>query len=242
MSRQLALPLKVRPALGRGDFFVAPPNAVAVALIDGWRDWPGGKLLLCGPVGSGKTHLAHVWSAESFARIVPARRLAQADIPALAQGHVCVEDVQAIAGQPEAENALFHLHNLVLANGNALLLTADTPPAQWPLTLPDLKSRMMGTPLARLEPPDDELLSVVLAKLFADQQIVPAANVIPYLVRHMPRSFDMAGRMVAALDAAALAGSRRISRDLAREVLAHEEQYVETTVSPLRRSPPGEPA
>ena len=67
MAQQLSFDLPARPALGRDAFFVADSNALAVAAIDGWRDWAGGKLVLVGPAGSGKTHLSHVWAADTGA-------------------------------------------------------------------------------------------------------------------------------------------------------------------------------
>ncbi|MCB1333270.1 MAG: chromosomal replication initiator DnaA [Roseivivax sp.] len=220
MTEQYSLILPARPALGRGDFFVTEANAVALAMIDGWRDWPGRKLALAGPAGAGKTHLAHVWAAASGATILSARNLAQADIPVLSAAPVCVEDVSAIAGDAAAETALFHLHNLVLAEGQALLLTDAAVPAEWPLALPDLASRMAGTPVARLSQPDDALLTAVLAKLFADRQTVPAPDVIPYLVKHMPRSFAMAGLVVEEIDRRALGTPSGANRVKAREALA----------------------
>jgi len=219
MHRQLSFDLPVRAALGREDFFVAPANAMAVALIEGWRDWPGRKLVLEGPKGAGKTHLAHVWAQAAGARIVEARALAGADIPDLASGPVAVEDVPLIAGDTAAENALFHLHNLTLAEGHSLLLTADRPAAHWGLTLPDLASRMQGTQATRLDAPDDRLLTALLAKLFADRQLIPTPDTIPYLVTRMDRSFDSARQLVAALDAAALAQGRPINRKLAADVM-----------------------
>ncbi len=70
MAEQLTFDLPLRPAMGRDDFYISDANAGAVAQIDGWRDWPTGKLVLCGATGSGKTHLAHVWAAQSSAQIV----------------------------------------------------------------------------------------------------------------------------------------------------------------------------
>ena len=218
-ERQLSFDLPVRPARGREDFFVSPANARAVALIEGWRGWPGRKLLLCGPDGAGKTHLAHVWAALSGARIVAAADLAAADIAALAAGPVAVEDAGRLAGHAEAEAALFHLHNLVLAEGHALLLTAGTPPRRWRFALPDLASRMEAVPLAELGPPDDALLAAVLAKLFADRQLAPAPDCVPYLARRIERTFAAAHDIVAAIDARALATGRAITRHLAAEVL-----------------------
>ncbi|WP_245819027.1 chromosomal replication initiator DnaA [Marivita hallyeonensis] len=220
--------IPARPALGRGDFYVTESNAVALGLVDTWPHWPEGKLLLVGPEGAGKTHLAHVWCAESGARMVASRDLGQLDMAGVCSGSVCVEDVERVAGDRTAEEALFHLHNLVLANGYTLLMTATSVPSVWGLDLPDLVSRMVATTVAKVSPPDDILLSAVLAKLFADRQIVPLADVIPYLVRWMPRSFAAAGQVVAHLDRAALGTPKGVTRTLARQALAELEFPDET--------------
>jgi len=218
-SRQLAFDLPARTALGREDFFVSPANAQAVAMIEGWRDWPARKLVLCGPRGAGKTHLAHVWAGLCGARIVAGDDLVHADIAALATVPVVVEDAGGIAGQAKSEVALFHLHHLVLAEGHALMVTAAAPPRHWGLALPDLASRMEVALLAQLGPPDDALLAAVLAKLFADRQLAPSPDCVPYLVRRIERTFDAARATVAAIDARALASGRTITRQLAAEVL-----------------------
>ncbi|WP_127114280.1 DnaA ATPase domain-containing protein [Shimia sediminis] len=219
MPEQLNLTLPVRTALGRDDFFVSPANAMALGLIEAWPNWAGGKLVLSGPTGAGKTHLVHVWAAMSGARIVAARDLREDGIPDLARGPVAVEDVPEIADRPNAQNALFHLHNLVLAEGQTLLLTGESDPKHWGLTLPDLMSRMQGTTVAALEQPDDTLLTVVLAKLFHDRQLTPHPDTIPYLVRQMDRSFEAAQALVEALDQLSLSEKRPITRALARRVI-----------------------
>jgi len=219
MAQQLGLALPSRPALGRDDFFVAPSNAIAAAMIDGWRTWVGRKLALTGPAGSGKTHLTHVWATQSGARIIQARDLARADIPDLARSCVAVENVPLIADHPDAQTALFHLHNLVLAEGHSLLLTGTPPVARWQLTLPDLTSRMQAAGAVALEAPDDMLLTAVLAKLLADRQLTPKPDLIPYLLPRMDRSFAAAGDLVARLDSASLAQKKPVTRSLAVQVL-----------------------
>ncbi len=220
MAQQLGLDLPGKTALGREDFLVAPSNALAVSLIDTWPEWLGGKLVVTGPEGSGKTHLTHVWAALSDARIVPAASVTEANVPDLVTHPVAVEDVTDIIGDMERETALFHLHNLVLAHGKTLLLTGREGLAHWPFVLPDLKSRLQGAPSAELAAPDDSLLSAVLAKQFADRQIMPKKDVIPYLVAHMDRSFSAARDIVARLDAESLARKTPISRPLAAELLS----------------------
>ncbi|TGD64765.1 chromosomal replication initiator DnaA [Tabrizicola sp. WMC-M-20] len=223
MTRQLAFDLPARQAFRRADFFESVANAHALAAVDGWRDWPGGKMLLVGPPGAGKTHLAHLWADMAGAVMVAGTALAGADLLALAQaGTVVVEDADAVAGVPEAEVALFHLHNLVVPRGS-LLLTARGPVRDWGLALPDLKSRMEAAPVARLEAPDDALLSAVLVKLFTDRQTVVPPALIPWLVARMERSIDAARALVAAMDARALAQGRPITRATAQGLLDRDD-------------------
>ncbi len=213
MSRQLAFPIDGRETFRRGDFFVSPANAEALAAIDGWRDWPGGMLLLVGPEGAGKTHLARIWAEAAGADLVAGADLAEPAVPDLAAlDALVVEHADEVAGDPAREAALFHLYNLGRERGLALLLTARTPPRDWGLSLADLESRMQSLALARLAPPDDALLSAVLLKLFADRQVQVTPTLVPFLVARMERSIAAARRIVAELDRRALARGGPITR------------------------------
>ena len=223
---QLAFALPVRPALGRADFIVAPANRLALALVESWPAWPGGRIAVAGPAGAGKTHLAHVWAARSGAALLPA-----AALPGLDPGGVpgdaalVVEDADRLdALAPEAraaaEEALFHLCNRLAADGGALMVSGRSAPAFWPLRLPDLASRLAASPVAAVEPPDDALLAAVLVKLFGDRGIGVGPELIRYLVARMERAFDAAERLVSELDRAGLARGRPVSVRLAAEVLA----------------------
>lgn len=221
MIRQLILDLPVRSARGRDDFFVAPANALALATLDAPESWPSGRMLLIGPEGAGKSHLAAIWAeSQGGAPIVAAATLTDEAAPSLVRAGACVvEDAQRVAASPVAQAALFHLHNLMQAEGGRLLLTAAAPPRDWGLTLADLASRMEATASVRITPPDDALLSAVLVKLFADRQTKVPHSLIPWLVTRMDRSLGTARRLVAALDARAVAEGRPVTRTMAAEVL-----------------------
>lgn len=211
--RQLAFDLPVRAALGRSDFFVSPANAAAVAATEAAL-WPNGRLVIAGDPGSGKTHLAHVWAARSGAAVHGARDPGEGPATVLV-----IEEVDSLAGDRTAEEALFHRLNAVAEAGGRVLMTARMAPARTGWTLPDLASRLAASGLARIDRPDDALLSAVLVKLFADRQLVVAPAVIALLVTRMPRSLAAAGGIVAALDAAALAERRAITVPFAGAVL-----------------------
>lgn len=217
MAEQLTFQLPVRTALGRGDFFVSAPNALAVQRLDDPDGWTIGKLALIGPEGAGKTHLAHVWAETHNAQITDTEDLPNLDILAINRAQAIeIPDAPLSDGE---EEALFHIHNHMAAQSLPLLLIARVPPARWQLTLPDLKSRMTATDVVRIDAPDEALLSAVLVKLFTDRQLQIDPNLIPYLVTRSDRSFAAITHLVAALDAAALTEKRAITRPLARRVL-----------------------
>ena len=214
---QLAFDLAGRPALGREDFLVAPTNRDAVAWIDRWPDWPAPALALVGPPGSGKTHLAHVWQARSDAALMEAGAVARWEPGALAgEAPMCIVEH---ADRKVDETALFHLYNFIAERNGALLLTARTAPARWPVRLPDLASRLKAAPVASIAPPDDAMIEAVLVKLFADRQLRVGPEVVSFVLARMERTFDAARGIVAALDQTAMQGRRAITVPLARDVL-----------------------
>jgi len=230
-TAQLPLDLGHRPALGREDFLLAPCNEVAVAWIDRWPEWPATALALHGPPACGKTHLCHVWRALSGAVDIDPEALSAAEPPALlgTAAAVALEDADtALAAGRLAEERLLHLYNLVGERGGRMLLTGQTPPARWPVELPDLRSRLRAATAVALAPPDDALIEAVLVKLFADRQLRADAGVVHFLASRMERSFAAARSIVAAMDSAALAGRREITVPLARRVLAEQPPAADT--------------
>ncbi|HEU0222649.1 MAG TPA: chromosomal replication initiator DnaA [Paracoccaceae bacterium] len=218
--RQLALDLPARAASGRADFLVTPANEAALAAIEAWRDWPGGRLALVGPASAGKSHLAAVWAAEAGAATVPAAELHAGFAPGLAGRPLVLEDAdRALPGEAAAERALLHLVNALAEAGLPLMLTARDAPARWAIRLPDLASRLASVPVATLAEPDDRLLAALLVKLFHDRQLAVRPELVRFLVSRMERSACEAERLVAALDAAALGARRSLTIPFARDVL-----------------------
>ena len=213
--RQLALALDHAESFAREDFLPGPCNADALALIDCWPDWPANAVVLVGPEGSGKTHLATIWAAAAGARVISAHALNEGALrAALATGALVVEDAAATSD----ERALFHLINLAREENAYLLFTARTAPSAWPIAIADVASRLRAMPAVVLQAPDDAMLRAVIVKLAADRQLKLDEAVVSYLSTHIERSFAAARAAVIALDNEALRLGRPPSRALAAEM------------------------
>jgi chromosomal replication initiation ATPase DnaA len=213
---QLAFALDHAESSAREDFLAGPSNAAALALIERWPDWPSRTVLLRGPEGSGKSHLAAIWARAAGARTVSPRALGGADVPiALATGALVLEN---LAEDRFDEAALFHLINLAREDRAYVLITARSAPVNWRIGLADLTSRLRALPVVALESPDDALLRAVVVKLFADRQLVVDESLVGFLVTRIERTFAAARAAVALLDREALRLKRPVTRALAGEL------------------------
>jgi chromosomal replication initiation ATPase DnaA len=212
---QLALDLPSEPRYGAEDFLVSPSNEDAYGLIEAWPQWPDPALVLIGPEGSGKTHLAAIWAERSHAWRMAASEVNAARVPELASsGALVLEDCDR-RGTDEA--ALFHLLNLIRARQGSVILTARAAPDAWGLATPDLLSRLRLAPSARIHPPDDSLLKAVLVKLFIDRQLIVDTGVIDAVALRIPRSLAQALQVVQAIDRASLERGKRVTRAFASQ-------------------------
>jgi chromosomal replication initiation ATPase DnaA len=215
--RQLAFALPHAESLSRDNFLEGPANAEALGLIDSWPDWPNRVMLLVGPEGSGKSHLAAIWAEEAGARSTMAHALTVAAVPgALATGALVVEDLDPATLD---ERALFHLLNLAREDEAFVLFTAGVAPAALPVELRDLRSRLRAVPVVDLVPPDDQLFRALIVKFCADRQMSIDESVVGYLASRIERSFAAARQAVELLDTEALRRGRPVTRALAAELL-----------------------
>jgi chromosomal replication initiation ATPase DnaA len=215
--RQLAFVLPHAESLTRDNFLEGPANAAALALVDSWPEWPNRIMLLVGPEGSGKSHLAAIWAEQAGARSIPAHALTAAAVPgALATGALVVEDLRSTDAD---ERALFHLMNLAREDGAFVLITAREPPSAFQIELRDLRSRLRAVPAVSLLPPDDQLFRALIVKFCADRQLAVDESVVGYLVNRIERSYAAARQAVELLDTEALRLGRPVTRALAAELL-----------------------
>lgn len=191
---QIALPL-AWPADPRDDeFLIGPSNERAAQALERWGAWPVMATLLVGPRKSGRSLLGRIFTAKS--------------------GGTLIDDAER-----QHEAAIFHAWNQAQADRRPLLIVADAPPPEWPIRLPDLRSRLAATPVARIGAPDDELLRALLERQFARRGLDARPDLIAWLTARLERSHVAILRAVDALDQEVLERRKRLSIPLARTVL-----------------------
>jgi chromosomal replication initiation ATPase DnaA len=218
-SRQLALDLPTTPRYGRADFLVSGCNEAAMRMIDLWPRWPDRLLLVTGPEGAGKSHLAAIWAQTSGARVAPAGGPLPAPDATADDRPIVIEDADRLRGD---EADLFHLINRLRAQGTFMLMTARSRPDHWGLGTADVLSRLRLAPTVEIGAPDEALMRSVLVKLIGDRQLLVEAGVVDYIARRIDRSLGAARMVVAELDRESLALGRRITRLMAGGVLKRQ--------------------
>ncbi len=216
---QIPFDLGHRAALGREDLWVSQANSGAVAWLDKYPDWPAPALVVYGPPASGKTHLARVWQKTTAALDVTPENINDLrginDFPLAS----IIDDAERFIGDIETETGLFHAYNRAKEEGAHLLLTAEHAPKEWNFTLPDLKSRLLAAPAVAISAPDEQLMGIVLVKLFSDRQIFVPQEVVQFIVSRIERSFEALRNVAEAVDKKALAEKRPVTVPLVREIL-----------------------
>jgi DnaA family protein len=226
-SPQLPLGLRFPPDQRLSGYLNVPsgllPSLIAMAQRDG-----GDSILLCGASGSGKSHLLLATCAEAGAHdraiaYLPLKLFGARGADALKhQGEIrlaCVDDVQAIAGDREAEVALFDLHNRVRDAGGALLYASDATPAQLELSLPDLRSRLAQCTQFALTAPDEAQRREILRERAAARGLEIDDAVLDWLFRRVGRDLTSLTSLLDRLDRASLAAQRRITVPFLRSVI-----------------------
>ncbi|MEP7184566.1 MAG: DnaA regulatory inactivator Hda [Rhodanobacter sp.] len=228
------LPLALRwPRRQRFEHFHAGANAAALEAVRTLAEEPGSPwVYLHGANGSGRSHLlmAACQAAAAAGRRVQYLPLASlVDRSAALRGVagselLALDDLGAIAGEADAEHALFDLYNRARAEGSALLFAADATPAQVGIKLPDLRSRLGACTQFALKPLDDDERRAVLKAQAASRGIELDNSVLDWLFAHYARDLGALLDLLDRLDEASLAAQRRITIPFLRNVLREAEE------------------
>lgn len=216
---QLPLHL-VPPRRRRFENFVAGPNRAVVTSLREGLAAAGCAFYLCGPAGSGKSHLASAALAASEAGMTSFVRAADPAVVGLLDSaepdFVVVEDIEQLAGDSDGERALFNALNRWRADRAAVLLTGN---GAVNFSLPDLVSRVSQLARLTLVPLGEEALSELVDQLVIDFRLVPGRGLKSYLLHHGPRDPAFLVSLFERLSRRAQAERRVLSIPLVREEL-----------------------
>ena len=199
---QIGLPLAWPADPDSDDFLIGPSNAEAARVLEHWATWPVMAALLVGPRKSGRSLLARIFVSKT--------------------GGVMIDDAERVA-----ETTIFHAWNRAQSERRPLLIVADAAPPAWEIALPDLRSRLAATPVARIGAPDDDLAAALLADQFARRGIDARPDLISWLIARLERSHVTLLRAVDLLDQEVLERRKRLSIPLARTVLGDAGMILE---------------
>ena len=191
---QIALPLDWPQAQDESRFILSEANRAAFEHFQNWSLWPVKATMLTGPRRSGRSLLAR-----TFTDRVGGRLFENAD--------------------RYDEEELFHAWNAAQDSGKPVVLIVDEVPPAWQITLPDLRTRLAITPIARIEQPDDALFKAIIQLLFADRGMHIPDEALKYIGDRVERSYWMAERVVEAIDRLAIAERSRLTLPTIRRAL-----------------------
>ena len=215
----MPLQLAKDPAYGAEDFVETPSNRLPYDYLKLWPKWETLGAIIVGPTHSGKTHLSHIWKAQSGADFLTEDSLKSlGETLDIAPGQAFIlEDMEKYL--PAYETTLFHLFNGLKAQGGFLLLTATQPPKQWSVGLKDLSSRLSTLPVFTIETPDDMLFLSILTKNFSQHQMQVDPKVIDFLMKTVARTFENSYEIPQKLSAASLMQRHAVTIPFVKKVL-----------------------
>jgi len=219
--RQLALGVQLR-ADSVFESFAPGPNREIVAALQAAKPE---TLWLWGGHGVGKTHLlqAACAAAGRTAAYFPLDRSLGLPPRALAgfeaAGLLCLDDVDAVAGDPEWERALFRLFNDAAELHTRLLFAAGAAPRALPWGLEDWRSRAVASTVYQLRELADADRVEALRLRAAQRGLQLPPDTAEYLLKRMPRDLPSLLSVLKDLDEASLAAQRRLTIPFIRDAL-----------------------
>lgn len=226
MPAQLPLHIGLRDSATFDNFYPADNGQVLAQLQQCARLEGEGFIFVHGAVGSGKSHLLQAAchaASESGQSVVylPLRQREQFSVEmleGLEHMHLlCIDDLDAIVGDADWEEAIFHLYNRVRDAGARLIVAANTHPAALAVKLPDLQSRLVWGLVFLLQSLDDEQLTAALQLRARGRGLDLPGEVVAYLLKRYARDMNSLFDLLERLDRESLVAQRKLTIPFVRQ-------------------------
>lgn len=225
---QLTLSVTVRDDARFANFYAGPNAQVVYSIQDQWREGGEPFIYIWGSQGAGRSHLlqAACHYAEGLghkAVYLPLDELVAFD-PSVFEDLeilqlVALDNIDAIVGKPDWEEALFHLFNRLRDSGTRLLIAGTDIPRNSGIQLPDLVSRLswgITYQLAELEDEDKTKALLLRARV---RGLNVNEEVGRYILSRGPRDMTSLFDLLAELDQASLSAQRKLTKPFVKELM-----------------------
>lgn len=225
---QLTLSLTAKEDANFANFYAGRNKDIIAAMLATVQGVGDKQIYLYGVQGQGLSHLLQACCyAASQSHIssvyLPMKNMVNLSSEMLdgleALSVLCIDDIEAIAGRSDWEEAIFHLYNRVNANGGRIIVAAHDSPKALAIQLPDLISRLAWGVVYQLHPLNDDEKLIVLNMCAARRGIYLSEDVGKYILTHCPRQMNTLFSVLDVLDKASLAAQRRLTIPFVKEVL-----------------------
>jgi len=219
---QLPLNLRWAPEFDLSAFFFADP-ALPELLNSVLHSQSHQALILVGPANAGKSYLLRALAAQRKWSHVSAQPLdPRPDFSGGAgnAGALFVDNLDTTVGNAAAEEWLFHDYNRAVDANVPWIAATHEVPANLPIVLPDLRSRLMQATLVRLPAlTDPEIRHAMLRKQAAGMGVALEEGVLNYLETHVTRDLAKLSQWLKRLNHYSLSRGRKITAAAVRELL-----------------------
>ena len=219
-SKQLYFDMPNKTALGIEDYIITESNSFAFDLISRMINGEINQGVISGPSFSGKTHLSkilikNIGSNESLYIDRDYKKIIE---KAGSSNLIVIENIDKVL-EDKSEEDLFHIINFTKENDKKLLMTSGKSISNIEFKLEDLKSRLNAILEAKIMQPDDELMKLVLIKIFNDKQLLINPNVINFLKSRLERSYKSINDFIEKIDKFSLEKGKKITIALINDLI-----------------------
>ncbi len=223
LNRQLALPLEFRSIKDYNNFILNKANEIALHIIDEFNDlnnfikkYNFPILILYGPTGSGKTHLAHIYKQITNARFI--NKITNENLKETKLGKsFIIDNFDKIENLNE--NFFLQFFNEISFNLGSLLIITSKPPKELKFILPDLESRIKSCICVKIDLPDDDFLYSMLIKELDDKKLFLNDKLCFFVIKRIRRSYKSISIFAKKLDMISLEEKKAITLSQVKKAL-----------------------